>query len=200
MTVAAYAELPPRQRVTFVEHFVARGETLSGIALKYRVSQSMLTASNPKVKSRRLQIGQRIVVPTGGVPSTKVARRMAEPVVAAGTSARTFHRVRAGETISEIADEYGVTQRELLAWNRLDARGRIRSGQRIRVTSPDSPSASGREQQAPTPGAKTHIVRKGETLKGLARRYGVSIQALREANGLEEQEPLRTGIALKIPG
>ncbi|HKH84446.1 MAG TPA: transglycosylase SLT domain-containing protein, partial [Gemmatimonadales bacterium] len=135
MTVAAYAELPPRQRVTFVEHFVARGETLSGIALKYRVSQTILTASNPKVKSRRLQIGQRIVVPTGGVPSTKVARRMAEPVVAAGTSARTFHRVRAGETVSEIADEYGVTQRELLAWNRLDARGRIRSGQRIRVTS-----------------------------------------------------------------
>jgi membrane-bound lytic murein transglycosylase D len=200
MTVAAYAELPPRQRVTFVEHFVARGETLSGIALKYRVSQSMLIASNPKVKSRRLQIGQRIVVPTGGVPSTKVARRMAEPVVAAGTSARTFHRVRAGETVSEIADEYGVTQRELLAWNRLDARGRIRSGQRIRVTSPDSYPASGREQQAPTTGAKTHIVRKGETLKGLARRYGVSIQALREANGLEEQEPLRTGIALKIPG
>jgi membrane-bound lytic murein transglycosylase D len=200
MTVAAYAELPPRQRVTFVEHFVARGETLSGIALKYRVSQSMLTASNPKVKSRRLQIGQRIVVPTGGVPSTKVARRMAEPVVAAGTSAGTFHRVRAGETVSEIADEYGVTQRELLAWNRLDARGRIRSGQRIRVTSPDSYPASGREQQAPTTGAKTHIVRKGETLKGLARRYGVSIQALREANGLEEQAPLRTGIALKIPG
>jgi LysM repeat protein len=152
------------------------------------------------VKSRRLQIGQRIVVPTGGVPSTKVARRMAEPVVAAGTSAGTFHRVRAGETVSEIADEYGVTQRELLAWNRLDARGRIRSGQRIRVTSPDSYPASGREQQAPTTGAKTHIVRKGETLKGLARRYGVSIQALREANGLEEQAPLRTGIALKIPG
>ena len=200
MTVAAYAELPPRQRVTFVEHFVARGETLSGIALKYRVSQTILTASNPKVKSRRLQIGQRIVVPTGGVPSTKVARRMAEPVVAAGTSARTFHRVRAGETVSEIADEYGVTQRELLAWNRLDARGRIRSGQRIRVTSPDSHPASGGEQQAPIPGAKTHIVRKGETLTGLARRYGVSIQALREANGLQEQEPLRTGIALKIPG
>ena len=32
MTVAAYAELPARQRVTFVEHFVARGETLGGIA------------------------------------------------------------------------------------------------------------------------------------------------------------------------
>jgi membrane-bound lytic murein transglycosylase D len=189
MTVAAYAGLPSRQRVTFIEHFVARGETLGGIALRYRVSQSMLFAANPKVKSRALRIGQRIVVPTGGVPSTKVARRMAEPVVAAGTAARTFHRVERGETISEIADEYGVTQRELLAWNGLDQRGRIRAGQRIRVASPDGRA-----------GEKTHIVRRGETLKGLAKRYGVSVQALRSANGMTERETLKAGATLKIPG
>jgi membrane-bound lytic murein transglycosylase D len=68
MTVAAYAALPPRQRVTFIEHFVVRGETLGGIALRYKVSQSMLFAANPKVKSRALRIGQRVVVPTGGGP------------------------------------------------------------------------------------------------------------------------------------
>ncbi|MGH7510222.1 MAG: LysM peptidoglycan-binding domain-containing protein [Gemmatimonadales bacterium] len=188
VTVAAYAELPPRQRVTFIEHFVARGETLSGIALRYRVSQSVLFAANPKVKSRLLRIGQRIVVPTGGVPSTRVARRMAEPVVAAGTSTGAYHRVRRGETISELADEYGVTQRELLTWNGLDRRGRIRAGQRIRVSSPDAPSG------------RTHIVRRGETLTGLAKRYGVSVQALRTANGMTEREILRAGIALRIPG
>jgi membrane-bound lytic murein transglycosylase D len=200
MTIAAYADLPPRQRVTFVEHFVARGETLSGIALRYRVSQSMLMASNPKAKSRRLRIGQRIVVPTGGALSTRVARRMAEPVVAAGTTQRTFHQVRRGETISEIADEYGVSQRELLGWNGLDNRGRIRAGQRIRVASPDIRAAPAPAQGTVAPAGKTHIVRRGETLRGLAKRYGVSIQALREANGLDEQETLRTGIALKIPG
>jgi membrane-bound lytic murein transglycosylase D len=198
VTVAAYAKLPARQRVTFVEHFVAPGETLSGIALRYRVSQAMLAASNPKVKSRSLRIGQRIVVPTGGALSTKVARRMAEPVVAAGTSTKAFHWVKRGETISEIADEYGVTQRELMAWNALDRLGRIRIGQRIRVSSPE-----GRGAPTPEPdraAAKTHIVRRGDTLRGLAKRYGVSIQALREANGLAERETLRTGIALKIPG
>lgn len=198
-TVAAYAELPARQRVTFVEHFVARGETLSGIALRYRVSQTMLVASNPKVKSRSLRIGQRIVVPTGGSLSTKVARRMAEPAVAAGTTRRTFHRVQRGETISEIADEYGVTQRELLAWNELDGRGRIRAGQRVRVSSPEVPVVQ-EIKQNPRGAGKTHVVRRGETLKGLARRYGVSIQALRNANGLAERETLRAGIALKIPG
>jgi membrane-bound lytic murein transglycosylase D len=199
-TTAAYAVLPPRQRVTFIEHFVARGETLSGIALKYRVSQTMLMAANPKLNSRRIRIGQRVVVPTGGIPSTRVARRMAEPVVAAGTSTAAFHRVRKGETISEIADEYGVTQRELRTWNSLDRRGRIRAGQRLRVVSPDALRAQAPASTVAADAGRTHVVKRGDTLKGLARRYGVSIQALREANGLEERATLKVGLALKIPG
>jgi LysM repeat protein len=199
--LAAYTQLPARQRVTFIEHFVTRGETPSGIARRYRVSQAMLMAANPKLKSRRMRIGQRVVVPTGGVPSTKVARRMAEPVVAAGTSTGAFHRVRRGETISEIADEYGVTQRELRTWNALDSRGRIRIGQRLRVVSPDAPRTAPAPSTSPdSVGIRTHVVQRGETLKGLAKRYGVSIQALRKANGLDERATLRAGFALKIPG
>ena len=198
-TVASYAELPPRRRVTFIEHFVARGETMSGIAQRYKVSQTILVAANPRVNSRRLRINQRIVVPTGGVLSTSVARRMADPVVAAGTSTGAFHKVRRGETLSEIADEYGVTQRELRTWNSLDSRGRIRAGQRLRVVSPDAPRTLAAQPMIGS-GERTHLVRRGDTLKSLAKRYGVSIQALRQANGLSEHQPLRTGTALKIPG
>jgi LysM repeat protein len=126
---------------------------------------------------------------------------MSEPVMAAGTSTRTFHKVRRGETISEIADEYGVSQRELLSWNDLDARGWIRIGQRIRVTMPETRAALATEMQPQGQTAeRTHIVRRGETLKGLAKRYGVSIQALRTANGMTERETLKTGAALRIPG
>ena len=126
---------------------------------------------------------------------------MAEPVVAAGTSTAAFHRVRRGETISEIADEYGVTQRELLAWNGLDRPGRIRIGQRH----PGGLARGARRADAPMPRrmgapAKTHIVRRGETLKGLAKRYGVSIQALREANGLSERETLKAGYRAQDSG
>jgi membrane-bound lytic murein transglycosylase D len=199
-TVAAYAVLPPRQRVTFIEHFMARDETLGHIARRYRVSQAMLMAANPKLNPRRIRIGQRVVVPTGGLPSTKVARRMAEAVVAAGTSTGAYHRVRRGETISEIADEYGVTQRELRAWNKLDGRGRIRIGQRLRVLSPDTPTPPPPPAATPEGGLRTHVVQRGETLEGLARRYRVPIQALRKANGMSERTTLRAGVSLKIPG
>lgn len=199
-TIAAYAELPPRRRVTFIEHFVVAGETPGGIARRYKVSQAMLMAANPKLQSRRMRIGQRVVVPTGGVVSTKVARRMAEPVVAAGTSTGAFHRVRRGETISEIADEYGVSQRELRSWNRLDGRGRIRIGQRLRVAAPEAPWVTAATPAPDGTGGRIHVVQRGETLVGLAKRYGVTTQALREANGLTRGSTLRAGFALKIPG
>jgi len=198
-TVAAYSVLPARQRVTFIEHFMAGGETLGHIARRYHVNQAMLLAANPKLNPRRVRIGQRVVVPTGGVPSTRVARRMAERVVAAGTSTSTFHRVRRGETISEIADEYGVTQRELRGWNNLDGIGRIRIGQKLRVVSPYATNPIPAQSGAVDARLRTHVVQRGETLEGLARRYGVSIQALRSANGLSGHATLRAGAALKIP-
>jgi membrane-bound lytic murein transglycosylase D len=132
-TIAAYAELPPEKRVTFVEHFVARGETMGHIARKYRVSSRLLAEANPKANPRRLRIGQRLIVPTGGAISSSMARRMADPVPAAGTNTSGFHRVKRGETLSGIADEYGVSQRDLRRWNKLDAKGRIRAGQKLRV-------------------------------------------------------------------
>ncbi len=58
-----YAKIPPSERVTFVEHRVARGETLSHIARRYGVRLDDLRAANPRVEPRRLQIGQRITVP-----------------------------------------------------------------------------------------------------------------------------------------
>ncbi len=189
-TVAAYAELPPEKRVTFVEHFVVRGETMGGIARKYRVSSRLLADANPKVSARRLRIGQRLIVPTGGAISSSMARRMSDPVPAAGTNSSGYHRVKRGETLSGIADEYGVSQRDLRLWNKLDSKGRIRAGQRLRVSPPGTQPSS----------ARTHIVRWGDTLSGLAKRYGVTVAELRRANGISAETTLRAGDALKIPG
>src|SRR6185437_2601308 len=53
-TLAAYVDLPPTRRVTFVEHVVASGETMGGIARRYHVSSRLLADANPKLKARRL--------------------------------------------------------------------------------------------------------------------------------------------------
>jgi membrane-bound lytic murein transglycosylase D len=46
----------------------------------------------------------------------------------------------------------------------------------------------------------THVVKAGETLTGLAQRYGVTVAALRQANGIPPQGVLKAGTTLRIPG
>jgi len=203
-TLAAYAALPASRRVTFVEHFVKRGDTMGGIASRYHVSLRLLTDANPRVRGRALRVGQQIIVPTGGALSTSVARRVADPVVPAASTASGFHRVRRGETLIGLAAEYDVTVSKLRKWNALEETDGIRAGQRLRIAPPARPartntlkiSSAGAQTAAP----RIHVVRRGETLGGLARQYGVSVQALREANGLTERDPIRAGLPLKIPG
>jgi membrane-bound lytic murein transglycosylase D len=201
-TVAAYAELPASRRITFLEHTVARGETLSGIAHRYRVSTRLVVEANPRIRGRALRPGTRVIVPTGGALSTSVARRMADPVEPASSSPSGFHRVRRGETLSGLASEYGVTVRQLRTWNALGSSESIRAGQRLRVAPPARSRAktSLASGHAAAGGARVHTVRPGETLSALAKRYGVSVQALLDANHLSAAEDLRAGATLKIPG
>ena len=155
-------------------------------------------AANPRLRGRSLRAGQNVVVPTLGPLPVEVARQLAvEP------SDGDFHRVRRGENLRLIAGRYGVTQHQLQVWNRMGKATRVRVGQRLRVAPPESAvrttaraNASAAARQA---AARSHVVRPGETLAGLAKRYGVSVQALRDANGLSEAATLKRGLRLKIP-
>ncbi|MEX0935479.1 MAG: transglycosylase SLT domain-containing protein, partial [Gemmatimonadota bacterium] len=62
-----FAEIPPEERLTVLEHVVTSGETFTHIARRYGVPVSDLTDMNGSVDPRRLQIGMRLVVPVGGV-------------------------------------------------------------------------------------------------------------------------------------
>ena len=218
-TAAAYADLPPSKRVSFLEHVVVRGQSTRVIARRYGISTSELIEANPRLKSRSPRAGQHLIIPLGGPMSTVVARRIAEPDV----EVAQFHRVRRGETLSRIALRYHVSQRQLRAWNRMGTRSALRVGQRVRISPPASQRARQAQSRVASRGgathvtrlagragttsqvtpkkasAGTHVVRRGETLTGLARRYGVSVQALRMANGMSERAQLKAGTALKIP-
>jgi membrane-bound lytic murein transglycosylase D len=69
---AAYALIPPDERVTFVEHRVANGETLSHIAIRYGVRVADIQAANPSVRPRALRIGTLLTVPVA--PSVRGAQ------------------------------------------------------------------------------------------------------------------------------
>ena len=58
-----FAAIPPEERLSFVEHVVAPGDTFSEIAARYGVRVSDLADANHRVNPRRLQIGATVVVP-----------------------------------------------------------------------------------------------------------------------------------------
>ena len=133
----------------------------------------------------------------------------------------TAHSVRRGETLSMIARRYGVEMNDIRQANNL--RGSViqpgqvlvipRSGLTAAVppggtlvaeSRPEIAAQLPERQPAATPAAKpkpsVHVVKPGDTLYGLARRYGVSIPALSAANGLSSKSHLTAGDRLEIPG
>ncbi len=134
-----YADLPVTERVTFVDHYIARGETLSEIARRYHVSQTMILAANPRLKARTLRVGQRIIVPMSGriVPPSawSAPPEVAVRRIAGVTGAVSSYRVRAGDTPSGIARRFRVSLTALLNANGMTMTTVIRPGDRLRIPS-----------------------------------------------------------------
>ena len=106
-----------------------------------------------------------------------------------------------GETWRGIANEYGVSSSALQAANPEVDPDRLRSGTVLRIpaaqTRTAAPTAGSGSRS--TPARRTHEVKPGESLWGIAQRYGVSTEAIRKANDLEGDR-VRIGETLVIPG
>jgi LysM repeat protein len=103
--------------------------------------------------------------------------------------------VRAGQTLSEIAAANGTTVERLAALNHLADPNRIYVGQRIRVRPSSAPSRSVHRAQP-----VLHRILYGETLTGIATRYGTTIRALVIRNHLVDASRIYAGQVLRISG
>src|SRR2546428_8487514 len=119
-----FDSLPVTERITFVDHYVARGQTLSDIAKRYHVSVAMIEGANPRLHAHALRVGQRVIIPMSGrvvplaawsVPPEPRYRRVSRTDASTGS-----HRVRAGETATVIARRYGVVPSAPRHFQRLD--------------------------------------------------------------------------------
>ena len=97
--------------------------------------------------------------------------------------------VRAGDTFWAIAREYGTTVEAIARENRIVDPNRIFAGERLRITLP----ARGN-------GEEIYTVRRGDTPISIAGKFGVTLSALEDRNGLERGETIYAGDKLSIPG
>ena len=108
--------------------------------------------------------------------------------VRAGTRTLTVY-VRAGDTLWAIAKEYGTTVEAIARENRIVDPNRIFAGERLRITLPARGS-----------GEEIYNVRRGDTTISIAGKFGVTLSALEDRNGLERGETIYAGDKLSIPG
>jgi membrane-bound lytic murein transglycosylase D len=144
-----------------------------------------------------------IRVPTG--TGEKVAEAYAELPRSKRVQYLT-HVVRRGERLVTIAARYHLPAQEIRDANPRSRTARLRAGSRLVIPTVAIPSALAM-RAVNTPGnarhhgtrIATHRVRSGETLIGIARRYRVSLRALRRVNALPVEYTLQAGKRLRIP-
>ncbi|MHB0877054.1 MAG: L,D-transpeptidase [Anaerolineae bacterium] len=125
---------------------------------------------------------------------------------AQGETTRT-HTVAWGETLSGIAEQYGVSLAALQAANGLDSADYIYTGQQLVIPAAGEalPTATAAPVEAATPAPSTatgptvHVVRSGETLLAIAMQYGVDSWAIVAANQIRNPRYIFVGQELVIP-
>ncbi len=174
---------------------VRDGDTLDGIAARHRTTVGALVARNHIRTPGLIHAGDRLSVP-------RTAAQAAKAVQARARAAGRVHVVRAGETMSHIAARYDVPLAGLLKANRLSASSLIHPGDRVRVRGAGSVGSSAAKASSSRPAAsgRTHTVRSGDTLSGLAARYGTSVSGIATASRISSGSLLRVGQRLRIPG
>ena len=168
---------------------VEPGQTISSIAAQYRTTVSALTATNHVADPNHIVIGSVLQVPGAG---------SATPAVPAARTAGGVVVVQPGQTLSLIAASFDTTVAALTSANNLTDPNTIVAGSVLRIPGPSPPVQATTNASGSSGGSV--VVAAGDTLRGIAHRYGTTVDALAAVNNLTDPNRVVIGSVLKIPG
>jgi membrane-bound lytic murein transglycosylase D len=202
--------IPPNSKK--IAHSVVQGETLFSISTHYGVRLADLRNwNNIPYNSDKLSLDEPLTV---YVPRN--FRDDAKPSTTIIT-----HTVKQGETLAKIADDYEVSVQDIRTTSGLSSKARLFIGQQLRVPA-KSDSRRPQQDPAPTPavtqttssqqmpsvqqstqrpslsGVTMHQIKKGETIRDIAERYGVSASDLAKWNPSLKAGRIYAGAEIKI--
>ncbi|HDG9761704.1 LysM peptidoglycan-binding domain-containing protein [Acinetobacter nosocomialis] len=160
---------------------VQRGDTLSSIAAKSKISLAELAELNNLKANSHVQLGQNLKVP-------------------AGVSVPDHYVVQSGDSLHAIAAKYNLQTSYLADLNGLSRTAGVRAGQRLKLTGEvETPSkATTKNTKEETP--ETYTVKSGDSLGNIANRYHLQLDYLASLNGLSRNSNVRVGQRLKLTG
>lgn len=121
-------------------------------------------------------------------------------LAASGEAAAGSYTVRWGDTLSFLSKRFGVPVPALAKANAIADANRVRAGKRLSIPAAAVGTRAGPVARSSPVGGQVHVVRAGENLTTIARRYGTTPSALAGANGLGKANLVRERTRLTIPG
>ena len=139
---------------TGVNYTVQKGDSLWSIANKFNISVEDLKSAN-NLTSNLLNIGQTLKIPSEESPVT------GDYIV---------YTISKGDSLYSIAQKYNTTVNELIKYNNLSSTN-LKIGEQLLIPTTESK-------------INTYIVKSGDSLYSIAKKYGVTVDELKKANGL----------------
>ena len=202
---------PQQQQATSgAVYRVVSGDTMSAIAAKHNMSLSALLNMNGMNASQIIYVGQSIKVAGSAPVATPVNNNnnnQAAPQQQQTTQGAVY-RVVSGDTMSAIAAKHNMSLSALLNMNGMNASQIIYVGQSIKVTgaapvaAPVNNTQAAPQQQQPAANTttSTYTIKSGDTLYGISRSHGMSLQELLSLNNISASSLILPGQVLKISG
>jgi N-acetylmuramoyl-L-alanine amidase len=117
------------------------------------------------------------------------------------TGKKTHHRVRKGETLVDISQKEGVQLASLLKFNKLKSGQLPKSGQKLLLKGPVNKEVTTAKNSSKPSSKKNnsvvHVVKNGESLWTIARKYNVTVNSIKSTNKLRSED-LDIGQSIKI--
>ncbi|REE05797.1 LysM peptidoglycan-binding domain-containing protein [Marinoscillum furvescens] len=168
-------------------HVVQPGESLWAISKRYGVTVDELKSWN-NLPDGTISIGQELHLTR---PAKEEENQQSETQTSPPEKAATpIHEVQPGESLWAIAQKYNLTLDELRLWNGLADGDQLSIGQNLVLQAPE-------KLPQPKPTYKTYIVRGGDSLYKIARQHGMTVEELKQLNGLTSNA-LSVGDELKV--
>ncbi|MFJ7930970.1 LysM peptidoglycan-binding domain-containing protein [Peribacillus sp. NPDC096448] len=170
------------------KYVVKLGDTLSTIAKRYNLSLSALLKLNTDISnSDRIYIGQSIRVSGKAPASSSTAKN---------SPSNATYRVKSGDTLDKIARVNNITVKQLKSKNHLTS-NLIFPGQVLKINTLNNYASTNNSKNT----TEVYVVKLGDTLSTIAKRYNLSLSALLKMNPtISNSSRIRIGQSIRVSG
>jgi len=165
------------------EYTVVSGDTIFSIARKYKVSIGDIYKINKLKPGTVIYPGDKLKIPlTGYAQSAKEAVKK---------NKKTVYKIKKGDTLYSIARKFNMKLDDLLKLNKITKKTTLKPGKELTVYAPKKIIE---KRKLPT----KHIVKKGDTLWSIAKKYNLTLKEIRLLNPKVKTRGLKRGMILKV--